>query len=85
MASSSCIIAIIETYVDDEILDTINMMDGFRADTKHLLLLIPAFDETMFRNITMNYAVTIEHSEDGNVNIDVYMILNSSLMSSLHR
>ena len=71
LASSSCIIAIIETNVDDEILDTIDMMDGFRADRKHLLLLVPAFDETMFRNITINNAVTIEHSDDGDVNINI--------------
>ena len=68
LASSSCVIGIIETYVHDEILDTIDMMNGLRADRKHLLLLAPTFHETMFRNITINYAVTIEHSDGGEVN-----------------
>ena len=71
LASSSCIITIIETYLDDDILNTIDMVNSFRAERKRLLLLIPTFNETMFNNIVINYDVTIEHSDGGDVNINV--------------
>ena len=70
LASSSCVITIIETRVNQEVLDAIDMINGFRADTKHLLLSVPKFDETMFKNITINYAINIEQSEGGEVNIN---------------
>ena len=47
------------------------MVNDFRADRKYLIVLVPTFDETMFENITINYAVTIEHSDGGDVNIDI--------------
>ena len=68
LASSSCVITIIETYDDDEVFDAIDMMNGFRANRKHLHILIPNFEENMFKNITINFAVTIEHSDGGDVN-----------------
>ena len=71
LASSSCIFTIIETYLDDDILNTIDMVNSFRAERKRLLLLIPTFNETMFNNIVINYDVTIEHSDGGDVNINV--------------
>ena len=70
LASSSCVITIIETHVNQEVLDAIDMINGFRADTKHLLLSVPKFDETMFKNITINYAVNIKQSEGGEVIIN---------------
>ena len=71
LASSSCVITIVETYLDDDILNTIDMVNSFRAERKRLLLLIPTFNETMFNNIVINYDVTIEHSDGGDVNINV--------------
>ena len=86
LTSSSCVISIIETNVHDDILETIDSMNGLRADRKHLLLLIPTFHETMFRNITINYDVTIEHSDGGEVNNnDFDNMYKSSWMSSLRR
>ena len=69
LASSSCVITIIETRVNQEVLDAIDMINGFRADRKHLLLSVPKFDETMFKNITINYPINIKQSEGGEVNI----------------
>ena len=71
LASSSCIITIIETHDDDETLDAIDMMNGVRADRKQLLLLVPTFDITKFKNITINYDVAIEHSDGGDSNIKI--------------
>ena len=71
VASSSCVITIIQTFDEDEFLDAIDMMNGFRAERKHLLLLVPTFDEKLFKNITINYAVTIKHSDGGDVNINI--------------
>ena len=71
LSSSSCVITIIETYDDDEVFDAIDMMNGFRADRKHLHILIPTFEENMFKNITINYAVNIEHNDGGEVNINI--------------
>ena len=71
LASSSCIITIIETSLDHDILNMIDMVNSFRAERKRLLLLIPTFNETMFKNIMINYDVTIEHSDGGDVNINV--------------
>ena len=47
------------------------MVNDFRADRKYLLLLVPTFDETTFENITINYAVTFEHSDGGDVDFDI--------------
>ena len=71
LASSSCVIAIIQTYLDDEVLNAVDIVNAFRADRKHLLLLVPTFDETMFKNTTINYAVTFENSDGGEVNINI--------------
>ena len=84
LASSSCVNTIIETYVDHEVFNAINMMNAVRADKKHLLLFVSTFKETMFKNITINYAVTIQHSAGGDFNIttDRY---NSSWTTSFNR
>ena len=70
LASSSCLISIIETFSEDEVLDLIDMVNDFRADRKSLLLKVPTFNENMFKNITINYDVTIEHRDEGNININ---------------
>ena len=72
--SSSCIVTIIKTNGNDGVLDVIHMVNDFRADRKHLLLLVPTLNETMFKNITNNYDVTIEHRDEGNVNIILQLI-----------
>ena len=69
VASSSCVHTIIETYIDDEVFNAIDMMNAVRAERKHLLLIISTFKETMFKNIIINFAVTIQHSGEGDVNI----------------
>ena len=70
LASSSCLISIIETFSEDEVLELIDMVNDFRADRKSLLLKVPTFNENMFKNITINYDVTIEHRDEGNININ---------------
>ena len=70
LASSSCLIGIVETFSEDEVLDLIDMVNDFRVDRKCLLLKVPTFNENMFRNITINYDVTIEHRDEGNININ---------------
>ena len=70
LASSSCLITIVDTHSGDEVLDVIDMVNDFRADRKRLLILAPTFNETMFKNVTINYDVTIEHSYGGDINID---------------
>ena len=70
LASSSCLIIIVETYADNQVLDMIDMVNDFRADRKHLLILAPTFNEAMFKNVTINYDVTIEHSYGGDINFD---------------
>ena len=67
LASSRCFITIIKTNGSDGVLDVIDMVNDFRADFKHLLLIIPTFNENMFSNITINYDVSIE----GNINITI--------------
>ena len=71
LASSSCLITIVEIHgAGDEVLDVIDMVNDFRADRKRLLILTPSFNETMFKNVTINYDVTIEHSYGGDINTD---------------
>ena len=73
LASSSCVNTIIETYADpdNKVLDAIDMMNSIRADRKHLLLLVPSFDADIFKNLTINFVVTIEHSDGGEVSINI--------------
>ena len=73
LASSACVNTVIETYVNDEVLYAIDMVNGFRADRKYLLLLVPTFDKTMFKNITINYAVTIDHIDGGEIDIIIHV------------
>ena len=90
LASTSCVITIIETNVDDEVLDTIDMMNRFSAERKHLILLVSTFDATLFKNITINYAVTIEHSVGGEsismmkIGIALYVCLHSTDKTAIH-
>ena len=70
LASSSGLITIVETHASDEVLEVIDMVNNARADRKRLLILAPTFNETMFKNVTINYDVTIEHSYGGDINID---------------
>ena len=72
LASSSCVITIVETHSGDEVLDLIDMVNDFRADRKRLLILAPTFNETMFKNVTINYDVTIEHSYGGDISILIH-------------
>ena len=70
LASSSCLITIVEIHSEgDEVLDVIDMVNDFRADRKRLLILAPTFNEAMFKNVTINYDVTIEHSYGGDITI----------------
>ena len=69
LASSSCFASIIETNDNEEVLNVIQMVNDFMVDRKHLLLLVPTLNETMFKNITINYDVSIEHRDEGNINI----------------
>ena len=70
LASSRCFITIIKANGGDWVLDVIDMVNDFRADFKHLLLIIPTFNENMLNNITLNYDVSIiNHREEGNINI----------------
>ena len=68
LASSLCLMTIIETNSDDGILEIIDMVNDFRVDTKHLSLKVSNFNENMLGNITINYDVTIEHRDKGKVN-----------------
>ena len=68
LASSLCLMTIIETNSDDGILEIIDMVNDFRVDTKHLSLKVSNFNENMLGNITINYDVTIEHRAKGKVN-----------------
>ena len=70
LTSSSCLISIIETFSEDVVLDVIDMVNDFRVDRKRLLLIVPTFNENKFKNITVNYDVTIEHRFEGNININ---------------
>ena len=72
LASSSCLIIIVETYADNQVLDVVDMVNDFRADRKRLLILAPTFNETMFKNVTINYDVTIEHSYGGDISILIH-------------
>ena len=72
LASSSCLIIIVETYADNQVLDVIDMVNDFRADRKRLLILAPTFNETMFKNVTINYDVTIEQSYRGDISILIH-------------
>ena len=74
LASSRCFITIIKSNSSDGVLDVIEMVNDFRADLKHLLLIIPTFNENMFSNITINYDVSIKHRDEGNINIIYYII-----------
>ena len=68
LASSLCLITIIETNNDERILEVIDMVNDFRVDRKHLSLKVPNLNENMLGNITINYDVTIEHRSKGKVN-----------------
>ena len=74
LASSSCVVSIIEANDNEEVLNVIEMVNDFRVDRKHLLLLVPTLNETMFKNTTINYDVIIEHRDQGNINIIYYTI-----------
>ena len=67
---SSCVIAIIEADAESEILDAIDMMNGCRAERKYLILLVHTFDDTLFKNITIDHAVIIEHRDGGDIITD---------------
>ena len=65
LASSSCLITIIETNGDDRVLDVIGIVNEIRVERKHVLLIVPTFNEDNFKNITTNYEVTIDHQDKG--------------------
>ena len=67
LALSSCLIIIIETNYENGILDVIDMVGDFRAERKHLLVIVPKYNEEMLKNITINYEVTFEHRDEGNI------------------
>ena len=69
LSSSSCLITKIETSVLGEIFDMIDMVNDFRVSRKHLLVLTPTFNETMLKNITINYDVTIEYINEGGFHV----------------
>ena len=83
LASSSCLITIVETHADDEVLDVIDMVNDFRADRKRLLILAPTFNETMFKNVTINYDVRIKHSYGGDISILIHYGYSSLCIKTL--
>ena len=79
LASSQCFIITIKSNGSDGVLDVIDMVNNFRADFKHLILIIPRFDESMYKNITINYDVSIEHMDEGNFHILISYVLYNIL------
>ena len=79
LASSQCFIITIKSNGSDGVLDVIDMVNNFRADFKHLILIIPRFDESMYKNITINYDVSIEHMDEGNFHILISYVMYNVL------
>ena len=77
LASSSCVITIIESSVNDEVFDLIHMVNDFKVHRKHLLLLTPTFNATNLKNLTINYDVTIVHSNGGKFQIMPRLMQNT--------
>ena len=64
-ASISCLVTIVETDDNEEVLKLLNMMSDLSVAKKYLLLILPTFDSTKFANLTVNFQVMIHHKETG--------------------
>ena len=50
----------------------INMMNDFNIQRKHLLIKSPILDMNIFQNITINFEVTLEQSDGGELQEIMY-------------
>ena len=65
LASISCLITTVKTDHVEEVLKIIEMVDEVSVTNKYLILILSELDSTAFQNITINFKVTIHHSEQG--------------------
>ena len=82
LVSSSCLITIVETNSDFWALAVIYVVKYFRVERKHLVLIVPTFNENTFKNLTLNYDVTIENRDKGKLNIQIiitYPVIHNDL------
>ena len=64
-ASISCLISIVETDDNEEVLKLIEMINNLSVTKKYMLLIMSTFDSTMFSNLTINFQVMVHHSNTG--------------------
>ena len=63
--SISCLVTIVETDNNEEVLRLIEMVNELSVTKKHLLLILPTFDSTTVQNLTINFQVIVNHGEAG--------------------
>ena len=71
LTSSSCLVAMFEANPDVIALDLIEMVNDLRVNWKHLILIVETFNENTFKNMTVNYEVTIKQRGGGNTNVQI--------------
>ena len=64
IASIHCLVTIVETIYDEDILILFEIMDRIRVE-KYLFIDTPQFDYNLLQNRTINYKVFISHQNKG--------------------
>ena len=65
VASTSCLITIVETEDHEEMMKLLEVMDGLSVAKKFVLLIVSTFVPKKIVNLTINFKVMVHHKESG--------------------
>ena len=69
LSTVKCLIALVDTYVDDEVSQLIDMVNKLEVESKYLIfmVMVPSLNVTLLQNKTINYNVGIYQNHTGDI------------------
>ena len=61
----SCLVALVETDHDDEVISLIDMINGIKVERRYLLLIVSTLNTAILKNKTIAYNVGIHQKVNG--------------------
>ena len=67
LSTVKCLIALVDTYVDDEVSQLIDMVNKLEVESKYLIfmVMVPSLNATLLQNKTINYNVAVAYRGAG--------------------
>ena len=62
---SSCLTTLLEVKYENDVLDVINMINGYHLIKKHIHFIVHTFNNSMFQNLALNYDVILHEKNAG--------------------